>query len=157
MQRNRTRYFVDKSVQGALLLKVTVLWLAFALTLAAVLTAIQFFENPVSSAAELFAVFPRRHFLTFLILLLLFPIFLWDTVRLSNRFAGPILRLRRMMRELAAGTDPGPLHFRDGDFWKELGDHFNALRAVVLEARDSSANAENDLPYQLVGVTKEHD
>jgi hypothetical protein len=157
MKRDRSRYFVDKQVQGALLLKVTVHWLAFALTLVAVLAAMQFFANPVASLSEHLSEFPRRHLMTFVILLLLFPMFLWDTVRLSNRFAGPILRLRRVMSELAEGKDPGPLKFRDADFWQELGDHFNALRSKVLESSGASPDAESNLPYELVGVTKEND
>jgi len=144
MERNRTRFFVDKPVQGALLLKVTIHWLAFALTLGLVLAAVQFFADPLASGADRWTTFLRRNGLTFIILALLFPMFLWDTIRLSNRFAGPVLRLRRMMNELATGTDPGPLRFRDGDFWIELGDHFNSIRSVVLEAREAKARASVD-------------
>ena len=79
--------------------------------------------------------FPRRHGLTFVVLFLLLPAFLWDTMRVSHRFAGPVLRLRRMMRELSLGEDPGELRFRDGDFWMELGDYFNDIRSRLHIAR----------------------
>jgi hypothetical protein len=149
MRQLRKRIMVDAQVQGALIRRVVVHWVAFAVTLALILGAVQFFQNPLASANEHLALFPRRHGLTFLALALLLPAFLWDTARLSHRFSGPVLRLRRMMKALAAGEDPGELRFRDGDFWSELGDHFNGIRSRVLEVREpnefSSAIATNDL------------
>jgi hypothetical protein len=136
MPHLRKRIFVDAEVQGALIRRVIVHWAAFAATLAVILGAVQFFTNPLASFDEHLAQFPRRHGLTFIILLLLLPAFLWDTARLSHRFSGPVLRLRRMMKDLASGEDPGELRFRDGDFWMELGDHFNGVRSRLLQARE---------------------
>ena len=148
MPHLRKRIFVDAEVQGALIRRVILHWTAFAATLAVILGAVQFFTNPLAPFDEHLAIFPRRHGLTFIILLLLLPAFLWDTARLSHRFSGPVLRLRRMMKELASGEDPGELRFRDGDFWMELGDHFNGIRARQLQARElcdfSSAVASNE-------------
>jgi hypothetical protein len=136
MRHLRKRLFVDAPVQGSLLRRVSCHWLAFAITLAVILGAVQFFQNPLASWEEHLAMSPRRHGVTFVVLFLLLPAFLWDTMRLSHRFAGPVLRLRRMMRELAGGEDPGELRFRDGDFWIELGDYFNDIRARVHIARE---------------------
>jgi hypothetical protein len=148
MPHLRKRIFVDAEVQGALIRRVIIHWTAFAATLAVILAAVQFFTNPLASLDEHLELFPRRHGLTFIVLLLLLPAFLWDTARLSHRFSGPVLRLRRMMRELAGGEDPGELRFRDGDFWMELGDHFNGVRSRVLQARElsefTSAVASNE-------------
>jgi hypothetical protein len=132
MPHLRKRIFVDAEVQGALIRRVVLHWTAFAATLAVILGAVQFFANPLASFDEHLTLFPRRHGLTFIVLLLLLPAFLWDTARLSHRFSGPVLRLRRMMKELAGGTDPGELRFRDGDFWKELGDYFNGIRSRLV-------------------------
>jgi hypothetical protein len=148
MPHLRKRIFVDAEVQGALIRRVLVHWAAFAATLAIILGAVQFFTNPLASFEEHLALFPRRHGLTFIVLLLLLPAFLWDTARLSHRFSGPVLRLRRMMKDLAAGEDPGELRFRDGDFWKELGDHFNGIRSRLLQSQElrefSSAVASHE-------------
>ena len=61
--------------------------------------------------------------------ILLLPIVLVDIVRLSNRFAGPLVRLRRSMRALARGEEVQPIHFRGQDFWQEFADEFNAIAA----------------------------
>jgi hypothetical protein len=136
MRHLRKRIFVDSEVQGALIRRVIVHWIAFAMTLAVILAAVQFFQDPIASFDEHVAAFPRRHGLTFVVLLVLLPAFLWDTAKLSHRFSGPVLRLRRMLKELAAGEDPGELRFRDQDFWSDLGDHFNGVRTRVLQAQD---------------------
>jgi len=52
-----------------------------------------------------------------------------DVVRLSNRFTGPLLRLRRSMRALARGEQVEPIRFRDNDFWHDFAEEFNALAA----------------------------
>jgi len=61
--------------------------------------------------------------------LLLLPLVIVDVVRLSNRFTGPLLRLRRSMRALARGEEVEPIRFRDGDFWQELAEEFNTVAA----------------------------
>ena len=157
MAHLRKRIFVDSAVQGALIRNVLTHWLVFVFTLAVILGAVQFFQNPVVSADELLSTFPRRHGFTFVILLLMLPTFLWDTVRLSNRFAGPVLRLRRMMQELAAGEDPGELRFREGDFWSELGEHFNGIRARVLKGQHADERSRAEQPYELTAAGKSAD
>lgn len=156
MSNFRKRIFVDSAVQGALIRNVLTHWLVFVITLAVILGAFQFFQDPMASAEEHLALFPRRHGLTFLVLVLLLPTFLWDTARLSNRFAGPVLRLRRMMQTLAAGNDPGELRFRDGDFWTELGDHFNGIRARALEAAEPHEGTTGHT-YELAAAAKSAD
>ena len=90
MPHLRKRIFVDSEVQGALVRRVIAHWAAFAATLAVILGAVQFFANPLASFDEHLALFPRRHGLTFITLVLLLPAFLWDTARLSHRFSGPV-------------------------------------------------------------------
>ena len=61
--------------------------------------------------------------------LLLLPGVIFDLVRLSNRFAGPMFRLRRSMHDLAQGKPVDAVHFRHGDFWQEFADDFNTIAA----------------------------
>jgi len=71
-------------------------------------------------------------------LVLLVPAFAYDLLRVSNRFAGPVFRLRREMRRLADGESEYPLSFREADNWTELADVFNELREELLELRENS-------------------
>jgi hypothetical protein len=68
--------------------------------------------------------------------LILLPIVMLDVMRLSNRFVGPVVRLRNGLREVAEGRPAQPLNFRDDDFWRELATDFN--RAAARLAREDS-------------------
>jgi len=56
-----------------------------------------------------------------------FPVFLYDAVRLSHRFAGPMVNLKHCLKSLAKGEAVRPLKFRDRDFWQELTGDVNAI------------------------------
>jgi aconitase B len=68
-------------------------------------------------------------------MLTLMPAFLLDVVRFSNRFAGPIVRLRRFLRELGENGEVPPLKFRDDDFWMEIAKEFNVCRERIYRQR----------------------
>lgn len=48
-------------------------------------------------------------------------------MRLTNRFAGPIVRLRKALRSIANGEDITELKLRSGDYWFEMADEFNSV------------------------------
>ena len=75
--------------------------------------------------------------------LLLLPLMIADVIRFSNRFVGPLVRLRRSMRELARGEYVEPIEFRDADFWQEIANEFNAVRDRV-QASAAAAPVEHE-------------
>jgi len=60
-------------------------------------------------------------------LVCLLPYFIYDSLKLSNRFAGPMYRVHREIAALAKGESVPPLKFREGDFWTEIADDFNGM------------------------------
>ncbi|MDA1049225.1 MAG: hypothetical protein O3C40_01935 [Planctomycetota bacterium] len=77
---------------------------------------------------------------------LVFPVIVWDLLRLSHRFVGPMIRLKNAMRDLADGKQVRPISFREGDFWCEFSAEFNRV-AARLEA--VSTLAEPDLTSDI--------
>ena len=65
------------------------------------------------------------------ILICIFPAFLLDTIRFSNRFVGPVGRLRRYLRQLGEEGNTEPLNFRGGDFWAEMAEEYNVVAKRV--------------------------
>ena len=57
----------------------------------------------------------------------LIPVFVNDTIRLSHRFVGPLLRIRGTMRKAGAGEYAAPVTLRPNDFWHEFADDFNVM------------------------------
>jgi len=66
--------------------------------------------------------------------LVLLPVALMDVLRLSNRFVGPVGRLRKGLKDLASGNRTEPLLFRDDDFWRDMAGDFNEVAAKLAVA-----------------------
>ena len=58
---------------------------------------------------------------------LLLPFVVIDLLRFSSRFIGPMQRLLQSMDRLSQGERVEPVVFREGDFWYEFAEKFNAV------------------------------
>jgi hypothetical protein len=80
-------------------------------------------------------------------LLLMAPLIAYDMLKQTNRFAGPVFRMRREMQRLIAGESERPLNFRDNDYWTEMADEFNKIREELIQLRQVNAIEEpNEKP-----------
>ena len=139
----RLRKFIDGQLQGALLLRV-LLYAFCCLTVVTVM--ILTWRIAVSGPARIF----YKHFddLWFqygpvvIALLLLLPLIMIDVVRFSHRFVGPMFRMRRAMKALAAGEPVEPISFRKNDFWHDAAENFNTLLRRVKEQDEQLAQLQ---------------
>lgn len=153
----RSSYFVDKTVQGALLIRAARYWVLSLLVVGALTVLGWMFVSPgMPVLVELRHQLPSflgGLLVALLVSLLVLPVILYDLAKMSNRFAGPMLRLRRGMKQAAAGEHVEPIHFRDRDYWQEFADAFNelnqrlqsqekALQQVVSEPEEEFAAVE---------------
>ncbi|TWU44526.1 hypothetical protein Poly51_60920 [Rubripirellula tenax] len=124
----RRKALVDPEVQGGVLRKIAFHWLVFFICNAlALMIWIRLFEQPDVAWGKTFGDTMRRFLPFFVITLALIPAFVWDTLKMTNRFAGPILRLRAALADASEGRAVAPLHFRSNDFWREIANNFNSL------------------------------
>lgn len=70
-------------------------------------------------------------------LTMLAPIIAYDLLIFTNRFAGPMFRLRREMQRLIADESQTPIKLRDNDHWTDMADLFNEIRSELIELRGS--------------------
>ena len=99
----RRQLFVDPKVQGALVGRAVLYWVVCIITIALMLLSWRIVTGP---ARPFYTHFDDMWFFygpALIASFLLLPLVIVDIIRLSNRFAGPLLRLRRCMRELARG------------------------------------------------------
>ena len=131
----RKKHFIDASVQGSLARRIIGHWLLFLLIATIASFVLQVLSNPFRPLAEHAQGLWWTHGPFLLVLVFLLPVFVVDTIKLSNRFAGPIYSLRRAIREIVQGKPPRKLKFRRHDFWHELAEDYNAmlLKLEVLE------------------------
>lgn len=155
MTLRRSQNLVDHEVQTTLAWRVFLHWTTF-LGACALGTLIwtRFIEAPTETWNYVLRDW-GSHFLPFAIIAIsLVPLFLRDTIKLSNRFAGPIIRVRRTLSDLADGKRPAPLLFRKGDFWQSLQHDMNRL----ISSHDEQPEVESSptSTYEIIGSTKNH-
>lgn len=74
--------------------------------------------------------------------ILILPLILLDCWRFSRRFAGPMVRFRRALHDLAKGHPVDPIELREGDFWGELARDLNRVaRRLPTRQPDVQATA----------------
>jgi hypothetical protein len=138
--KRRHQMIADKKLQGALLAHTTIYWFycLFSVTLIAVCWII--LSKQPESSAELFTLLWLNCGPALLGSVVLLPLVLLDCLKLSSRFAGPMVRMQRVMRELAAGENPPDITLRPKDYWMEFAADFN-LVMERLRQQDSQTHA----------------
>ena len=131
-ETNRKQNYVDKSVQGGLVRRVLIHWVYFfGVTAFAFIVLQTLLGDPAVSILERMQDVVREYALLGILTLMLLPAFMLDTIRFSNRFVGPIVRLRRGLRELGETGTTDELRFRETDFWIEVAGEFNRCRSLI--------------------------
>jgi hypothetical protein len=154
----RKQLFVDQKVQGALVVRTIGYWAFCLLSITLMLLCWRIATGP---ARMFYMHFDDMwfHFGPALVAsLILLPMVVVDVVRMSNRFVGPMVRFRRMMKDLAAGKPVRPITLRDGDFWQDYAKDFNAvLRHVVRLSAVLEAAQQNDPAAQSAPASDDQD
>lgn len=145
MENNqRQRLFVDPNVQGALVRRFFLHWLVFVVAAFVLLFAWQILVSgdPIHGWSAAFHEVTVRNLPVFVALVVLLPVFLNDTVKLTHRFAGPIVRLRHGLADLAAAQPFEPIEIRKTDFWHDLIVNYNAVGELVASQATSTSGEE---------------
>ena len=151
---DRKNFLVDPQVQRALGRRILIHWMSL---IGCLLCANLFFSFIASLGgdADLRSVVLaslRSQITVVGVMLLLLPIFHRDTLRLSNRFAGPMSRLRTGVKALAQGQRVRPLKFRSGDFWQDMAGEFNRLAARMDELEARNRHLEQEIRRQTAAA-----
>lgn len=137
----RRRIFIDRPIQLAVLLRTALYWMMC--TMAQVLMVL-FFGVVASSQNDFPSLHPQVMWhlqITLLASVALLPILLWDVLKLSHRWVGPIFRMRAALKALSRGESIDELRFRGRDFWQDLAGDLNAVAAELDKARAAKTEA----------------
>ncbi len=144
--RPRNRLLVDPEVQYSIGARIVFHWVMFVGSLVLFGAAVRMItmagEMPLTSAMALAF---KTQVPVIMIAALLVPVFLRDTLRLSNRFAGPMYRLRQSIKAFSNGEPHRPLKFRPTDFWQPAAEEFNVVMAQFEELRRRNQALEAEL------------
>ncbi|MFN7875102.1 MAG: hypothetical protein ACK5PB_07295 [Pirellula sp.] len=124
----RNKLFVDAPVQMMLVTRVLCHWVVFfTLFFLTLLTIEYFLRDPSVTLVDCMKIVLTKHAIVVVLSLTLLPVFLYDTIKMSHRFAGPIYRFRKSLKTLAEGQVVEEISFRGKDFWSDLSSDFNRV------------------------------
>ena len=123
----RRTVLVDKTTQWAIVKQMMRHWLYHSLVTILLLAILQvLLGGAFKSWKENWESIWPLAASVYISLIVLLPMFILDSFKLSNRFAGPIGRVRRALRDVADGKPYSPIQLRKGDFWPEIAQEVNA-------------------------------
>jgi hypothetical protein len=137
-QPTRKKVYVNRDIQGKILRRVAKYWIGYHLGLWHVLFLIQFFRYGTSGLTggpgpmnlwDLYLDVAREQWVLLILPIALFPAILWDMLRLTHQVAGPLVRFRAALRQLAAGEKVEQIKLREGDLLTEFQEAFNEFLA----------------------------
>ena len=119
----RRRLLANRQLQGKLLLQTITYWLYCLLSVTLLAACWIIFTRHPASSAELFHQLWSTVGPALLGSLFLLPLVLLDCLRFSHRFAGPMVRIERTIKELADGQQPRPVYFVMTLSWRWMVNH----------------------------------
>ena len=141
----RKRTFIDRQIQGALLGQIVRHWAIYICATFVILIPLEIMFGGMNQpfVEHVRTVFSRNAML-YLVALCLLPLFARDVIRLSHRWVGPVLRIRRELQRVANGEPLKPVSLRKDDFWHELAADFNAALAKMQRDNSAAATIESE-------------
>lgn len=149
-KNQRKKSVVDARVQWLLARRVVLHFVAFVFGGAVFGLIFQILTNPMDSLSNHVAAFWQHNFPMLVALVCMMPIFIRDTLTLSNRIAGPISRLRDTVTRIVDGDDVRPLKFRANDMWEDLPELFNRMVARLQNGPEAGQPADPTVDDVLV-------
>ena len=126
--QRRSRLLVHRRVQGWLMLRVLVYLGCAALFVTVSLVLWQLAaRGPARWNHNHLRDIWNQYAPVFIAVGLLIPFFVYDVLRFSHRFMGPLYRLHRSLQALGRGEAVEPLRFREGDMLHEMAEAFNQV------------------------------
>ena len=139
-KNKRRRYLVDRSTQWAIVRQSLLHWFYHSLlTVLFLLTLTVLFGGGVRPWGETWQALCPLAISVFVSMLLLLPMFIRDSFKLSNRFAGPIYRIRTTLHDVNEGKPYRHIELRQGDFWQDLAQELNAAVETLAKRRPIAA------------------
>ena len=149
----RSKILVDPPVQWAIARRIVCHWALFLACLVTISVMVRLMftagDHPFGEALSLAI---RSQVPILVVMLLLMPVFLRDTLKMSNRFAGPMYRLRTALSKISEGETVSAINFRTGDFWQEVAADFNTVAAKY----EASLRRNEALEAELAELRQQH-
>jgi hypothetical protein len=145
MLNRRRRKFVHPKIQLALALHSLRQWAFFLVAMFGLLCVLEYFNSggQESMVACVFKMW-GRYGPALVVLLFLLPSIIYDSIKMSNRFVGPLIRLRTAMQKVAQDEPVEPLKCRRKDCAEDFFTAFNEMLERVHKLEEQKREAVAD-------------
>ena len=126
MKNKRRIILIDKQVQLQIAGRVVAYWSALILCIILPLSFFKTFSEPGSLFVQNVLDVYLKHSPVFFVMLITLPFAVYDSIKVSHRFAGPIYRLRADLAKFKNGESVS-IQFRDNDFWTDIPASINEM------------------------------
>ena len=148
-QRKRKRLFIDHQVQTPLVKRLLIYWVAMVAFITLPIAISQTIAQPSRYLFQHYADTLWSHWPILATLSVMLPFVVYDTLKFSNRFAGPVYRMRRELKRFAQGEKISPLRLRPNDFWQDLAVQINDLMKRVRVSEQKAAEVATSAVPQI--------
>lgn len=135
----RQKFWVDTNVQGMLVGRLVLYWVCALLYVTLGTACFHYYQHPTWTVTQHLQSLFSQFWPWMPGAVLCLPLVIFDVIRLSNAFVGPIFRLRQHLNELCDNPQCPALKFRDDDFWTELVEPIHYLQAEIITLREENA------------------
>ena len=150
----RRKKFVNKQLQGQLMLKMVLHWLGYnAIVLFISLGSCMFLYCisivngvPERTMKEEVAQYFLNHRPMLIAMIILLPLIVWDMLKTSHRVAGPVYKFRAELQRFIDTGRLEPVKLRQGDFLMEFQDTWNEAVKKVNQQADQPASDDDVVP-----------
>jgi hypothetical protein len=136
-EAQRKRLFVNRFLQGRVLAHVAWYWCIYHVCMWHALFLYHYLQHrgqilsgeQLMTGKDLYLDFARNHVGFLLCAALTLPFVLWDTLKMTHRVAGPLVRITATLKQLARGENIREIRLRRGDLLVGLQDALNEFLA----------------------------
>ena len=141
--KSRKQFYIDKDVQGAIVRRILYYWATCMLFLTIPLLISKTIVESDKLFYEHLSTLFYSYWPVYLVSALLLPFLIYDTLRVSHKFTGPIYHLRRELQNLLDGKEINEISFRETDHWHDLAGIVNQL---IARTNENDLNDEATTP-----------
>jgi signal transduction histidine kinase len=139
----RTRKFIDPEVQTAIIKRILTYWFSGIMFILMPLTLTSTLMRPDIHIVSHFFNVVTHYWPILLMMFLLLPLAVYDVNRFSNRFVGPIYRVRKELEKFEESGKLETIKFRENDYWQDLATQLNSLSSRINELESELGSKDN--------------
>jgi hypothetical protein len=133
----RKQLYVSNSIQGTVIGRFAVYWVGYHMTLFHGMLLYGFLRGNVLRSVtgggmtfwDYYVKFFAANNSILICAALIAPILLWDTLIVTHRIAGPVVRFKKALKQLSQGEEVAPIKLREKDLMVDLKEAFNEFLA----------------------------